>query len=1034
MRPIQITIAAWGSYNEKVVVDFTRFNQGSLFLITGPTGAGKTTIFDAISFALYGDVSGKTREKGSLRSDFAAAGEDTFVELLFEHKGKQYKVYRAPKYERPKKRGEGTTTSLEVAELYVEDQQPIVIITEVNRKIEEILGLTYQQFKQVSMIAQGEFLELLVASSKDRVEILRNIFKTNQYERLQKALTEKSLRLQKNLAEQNSRLEEIVNTLDTTKEEEELQELLESPPYHYARILTLLKESIADGKKQDRIREEEIQIMEKREKKLVETIAKGEKVMEDRRRLQLLEEEHLQLEAQKQEVVLKQEKAKCALKAMQVESFDRMYASSVTRYTNAKGKWEKIKAELEEVKPEHTKRQEQFQQIEGMEKVLLQLQMKQQQVEGYVPLMEEITTLEKKREQNLVEYKKNKENQQASLEEQKQLQETYEKEKEEYASYENLEVAIEQNKAKQEKQNTQLNRIRVLQQKKQELEDQIRNWQALVPAYKAIEEEQMQAKRIYDEKEMEYRRAIVGIVARELEEGKPCPVCGSTSHPKKAVVAHDVPNEKEVEEYKKTAEKKNAAYQQYFIKMTGMKEKQKALQEELEHSCLEQDLAINQIEGRENELLLALQELQQEEQLLGKKKTKKEAVKNCIVEREKAIKDVENILSQLGNKAQLLQQEQRQWEEQLQQKKEALPVEYKTVEAITETLTTLKNQIAASKKEISAIRENYEKINSRFDQLQALRCEREEEMRSIHGQSKEEKKNLEEALIKYGFSSREAYQQAFLPEEERTRLEQEIKQYMDTYSQNEAQQKTLKETIGKEQVLPLEDLRKEQESCRNKKAELLEKQQISHTKRMVNQKASQALEEKIKKRAVLEEEYGVLKQLDNVTKGNNSERLVFEQYVLASYFEDILHAANLRLLVMTNSRYELMRSMGVNDARKKDSLDLEVLDHYTGKKRSVKSLSGGESFKAALSLALGMSDIIQSYAGGIQIDTLFIDEGFGSLDTESLEQALETLSGLTEKNRLIGIISHVNELKERINDQIVVERGKHGSTLYMKTI
>ncbi|WP_310604643.1 SMC family ATPase, partial [Anaerosporobacter sp.] len=348
MRPLQVTIAAWGSYKEKAVVDFTKFNQGSLFLITGPTGAGKTTVFDAISFALYGDVSGKTREKGSLRSDFATPAEDTYVELLFEHKGKSYRVYRAPKYERPKKRGEGMTLSQEVAELYIEDQSPIVVITEVNRKIEELLGMTYLQFKQISMIAQGEFLELLVASSKDRVEILRNIFKTNQYEKLQKALTEKALRLQRELTEQNNRLDEIVNTIEYNRfdEDDELTGLLASQSYHYERIQALLKEGLADSKKKEEQLEASIKECEQEEKRYIESIAKGEKINENHQKLAKLEEELRQLESQKEMFATKKQRVTQALQAMNVDSFAKIYEASALRYNTAKAKWEQVKAEL----------------------------------------------------------------------------------------------------------------------------------------------------------------------------------------------------------------------------------------------------------------------------------------------------------------------------------------------------------------------------------------------------------------------------------------------------------------------------------------------------------------------------------------------------------------------------------------------------------------------------------------------------------------------------------------------------------------
>lgn len=1036
MRPLQVTIAAWGSYKEKVVVDFTKFIQGSLFLITGPTGAGKTTVFDAISFALYGDVSGKTREKGSLRSDFATAGEDTYVELLFEHKGKNYRVYRAPKYERPKKRGEGTTVSQEIAELYIEDQTPIVVITEVNRKIEEILGMTYLQFKQISMIAQGEFLELLVASSKDRVEILRNIFKTNQYEKLQRALTDKSLRLQRELTEQNNRLDEIMNTIECDREDEEdtLGQLLVAPPYHYDRILTLLKEGMTDTKKQEALLESRIKRYEQTEKEYTEKIAKGEKINESHQRLAKLEEELQQLAKEKEVFVAKKLRLNQALQAMNIDSFYKMYEGSVVRYNTAKSKWEQIKLELETALPAYEASKKEFEQVDALEKSLLESQMKQKQIESYRPLVLEVNTLQEKvvlSEKQIAEILTKQENQKSKKE---QVDNNLRKSKDEYGLYENLEVLIEQNKSSRERLQIQFAKVKELQAKKDALDAAILNKEMKIPEFKKAEQESLEAKRIYDEKEAQYRSALIGIVARELEEGKPCPVCGSTSHPMKATVAGNAPNEKELKEYKNISEQKSLAYQEWYSLLAALTEKVNTLQIDFDTICKDNEITSKQIPEMMEKLQRDHAVLEEQEVIYNKNQKRKIELTENITNLEKLIKEQEEISINLINQYNLVVQENKQFKEQVEQKKALLPAGYESSHQISEALEQIDLEVKNKKLLIQKIRESYDSAKTRYERLLALRSEREEEMRMVHAQGKVEKEELEAALQKFGFASIEAYKEAYMEEADRTALDDEIQAYIEICKEKDAKKKALQETLGEEPVIDVTILKEECKALIMEKEKIIEEKQAFHTKQTVNEKAYKSMKEKLAKRSSLEDEYGIVKQLDNMTKGNNPDRLVFEQYVLASYFEDILKAANLRLLVMTNSRYELLRSTGVSDARKKDSLDIEVLDHYTGKKRSVKSLSGGESFKAALSLALGMSDIIQSYAGGIEIDTLFIDEGFGTLDVESLEQALETLSKLTQKNRLIGIISHVNELKERINNQIVVERGKQGSTLEMKVL
>ncbi|WP_455716953.1 AAA family ATPase [Anaerosporobacter sp.] len=1036
MKPLQVTIAAWGPYKDKVVVDFTKFNQGSLFLITGQTGAGKTTVFDAITFALYGDVSGKIREKATLRSDFATAGDDTYVELLFEHKGKSYRVYRAPKYERPKKRGEGTTVSQEIAELYIENQTPIVVITEVNRKIEEILGMTYLQFKQISMIAQGEFLELLVASSKDRVEILRNIFKTNQYEKLQKALTEKSLRLQRELTEQNNRLDEIVNTIECNREDEEdeLSRLLLAPPYHYDRILTLLKEGMTDSKKVEVQLEASIREYEQAESVLIEKITKGEKINENHRRLAELEAQLQQLVNQKEVFEAKKQKLNQALQAMNVDSFDKMYEASVVRYNASKSKWEQIKAELDTVLPEYETSKKEFEEVENLEKSLLENQMKQKQIESYRPLVDEVNALQDKVRlihKTIREIQSMQENLQSK---QEQMKSSIEKSKEEFHLYDNVEVLIEQNKSGRERLQIQIDKVKQLQVKKEVLDSAILNKEKYLPEYKKAEQESLEAKRLYDEKETLYRRAILGIVARELEEGKPCPVCGSTSHPMKATVSDNAPDEKELDEYKKIAEEKAEIYQRGYSELIALSEKVSALQSDFDTICKDNGIASELILEQIETLLQSQVELENQAATYEKNHIRKTELTESITNLEKLLKEQEENAAQLMNQYNLALQEGKQLTEQVEQKKAMLPSEYQSITQISEALEQITVQVEKQKLQIQRIRKEYDITKTKYERLLVLRIEREEEMRMVHAQGKVEKQELDTALQKFGFVSRLEYKEASMNENDRAALDDEIKTYLESCKEIEAGKKTLQETLGKEPIVDVDILKEERMTLQSKKLQVVEEKQAFHTKQTVNEKAYKSMKEKLAKRSALEKEYGVVKQLDNITKGNNPDRLVFEQYVLASYFEDILKAANLRLLVMTNSRYELLRSSGVSDARKKDSLDIEVLDHYTGKKRSVKSLSGGESFKAALSLALGMSDIIQSYAGGIEIDTLFIDEGFGSLDTESLEQALETLSKLTKNNRLIGIISHVGELKERINNQIVVERGKHGSTLEMKVI
>lgn len=1032
MRPLQVTISAWGSYKEKVTVDFTKFNKGSLFLITGPTGAGKTTIFDAISFALFGDVSGKTREKVSLRSDFATVDEKTYVELTFEHRNRNYRVFRAPKYERPKKRGEGTTTSLEVAELYIEKEAPIVIMNEVNKRIEQILGLSYSQYKQISMIAQGEFLELLVANSKDRVEILRNIFKTNSFERFQKELSDRANTLYKSLTEMNNRLEEVTATIEI--EDETVENELLVIPYNYDRITEELKKMLLQSSHQIKEYQSKIERIEENEKEWIEKIAKERKRQEEVIRLEQIEKEIAQLLNDKERIEEKKLKLQKSVFAKNVEQYDKVYSASVEQYLLAKKKWEQINEELMQNEPILSKKKEEFEKIKDLEARGLQLQNEKQRLELYLPVIAELKRLKERiNQESLLREQKEKD-----LENLKKTialcDERIQKEQEKYARYESVEISIENNKLQYQQNKSALEKVQEILQLDQRYKQEEKTKEGCIVTLDLAEKEYLQDKNQYEEIEIRYKRAMIGIVARDLVEGSPCPVCGSLVHPKKAEVTEEILDEKHLEQQKKKLEVSQKKYQEAYSVVAVIQEKIANIKSDLETKCSAISCDSKDVSERFKDLGRKQKEIEQcrvqlEETLQLKYKTQEE----LEALKEKQEKNKEQYLVREKEISLLIQSIEDKNKQYISRQKE-FPSQYKDSNQIESVLRSLKEEIVRNQDNMIHIRAEYEKVHTVKERLLALKVEREDEMRRVHDRSIKEKEELKRALVQNGFESLEDFRSSCVDEQQKRLLEETIREYDKNCQEKLLQQKTIKETLTQETAYDMQLLLEKQQEMASIKKNLQGKLQEYITTRTVNERAYQLLKEKLKKKVELESTYGVVKKLDNLAKGNNKERLVFEQYVLASYFEEILRAANLRLREMSNNRYELLRSKTVNDARKKDSLDIEVLDNYTGKKRSVKSLSGGESFKAALCLALGMADIVQNYAGGIEIDTLFIDEGFGSLDVESLEQALDTLASLTEKDRLIGIISHVNELKERINNQIVVERGKQGSTLTIKTI
>ncbi len=834
MRPIRLTISGWGPYSNVEIIDFEQFEDGCMFLITGPTGSGKTTIFDAITYAIYGMVSGKTRDKNSVRSDFAKDETDTFVELIFTHKGKNVVVKRAPKYDRKKKRGEGVVTQNEIAELMIDDNTPVTVVKEVNQALVELMGFTYEQYKQIAMIAQGEFMELLLASSKERVEIFRNLFKTAAYDRIQKVLTEKAKRQYQEIMAIRQRMEEARSMIDADGDDI-LAELIENKYPSYVNLMEALAQNIKSN--QGNIRELEKQRNEK-ENNLLKLKGKGQAYFDVAARF-----EKIAKELSTQEV--------------KVQNAQKKYEDSVNKKETLE---QQIKKEVEISN----------QNIDKLQKEKEDLQAK---LVSYEPL---------DREEGILIL---------SFEQAKNEKEAF------------LRLVGKQNAIKQQV-------------------EKLKNEQ---DAYIKEEKKLKELKKIYEEKEEKYKAATIGIVALLVEEGKPCPVCGSVEHPNIASLSKEVPDEKEVKLWKTKCESQVKVLEQIYQKAT----KEKGILEAMKRDLNESFASLSIVKDSFDEAYQA------------------------VLKKEKEVEE----------------------------KRTALQIrkdEYKK----------LKDQAEKVK---AALEDQKKRRENKRDDAEKLRL-------AIIDTVNQKKTEWE--------SQKAVYRVLNTEKEKLSKAEADLRAKIDI--------ETVKEEIASEEV---------------RKKELQKEKDKKLSKLTINRNAMESIKQKLSVLTEKEEIHSVYSNLENVTKGNNKDRVVFEHYVLAAYFEDVLQAANVRLTSMTGGRYELMKVRKVADARTTDSLDLEVLDNYTGKARSVKTLSGGESFKAALSMALGLSDIVQNNAGGIQVETLFIDEGFGSLDEESLDQALESLMKLSGHNQMIGIISHVNELKERMEKQIVVEKEKNGSKI-----
>ena len=894
MKPINLTISAFGPYKDKVVIDFTKLGENGIFLITGDTGAGKTSIFDAISFAIFGEVSGSNRPIQSIRSDFADSDTETFVELEFIHKNKIYKILRNPTYEKPKKKGDGFTKKTADASLEFDDKV-VTGIKNVDTKIEEILGINAKQFKQIAMLAQGEFLKILFAESKDRTEIFRKIFDTNIYNLIAKKLKEKLKDNEENLKElKNSFTTNTANILWSVENKVDIS-AKDLNEVDIATVVEVLKSEIKNNEA------ENIKLQEKILKKEQEINVDEENIKK---------QEELNIKIKNYNELLKK----------QIE-----YKQQEKEIEELKTKISKNQKAKERIKPKEEKVKNQEEQIQRLEKDLENLNTK------------------------IIDGQKKEKEHNTKIELVNKIGEIYK----EYCN------CVEIKDELLEKAN-RLKNIEKLELKKAE---QVKEYTKIENEYKVMNVD-------YLEKEDEFFKEQAGILAEKLEENKPCPVCGSIEHPKIAQKSVSVLTKQELDVLKKSLENK---------------QKEKQLKQE---ECIKTNSQIN-----------------------------------TLVEEFKDDSNEEFNLEKFKN---LIRDEFNKNKEKLEINEKMIFEEYNKLSLNTLVL----KEFDFEKFKDGVI----EAINLEKNELikdQTIQEEKNKQLLEGKTKLKEYNEEYSKELLNLGFKTEEEYKNVLIADKEIENLQKYVEQFNTNVTVNNTKILEIEKEVKDKQKLDLTESKAKLIKAKNeleeeRKVHIQAKGKLDNNTRIYNLLTENSKELKKKMKDFL-----IYDELNRTANGTlpGKKRIEFEQYVQATYFDMVILEANKRLAKMTENRYWLVRKEEPEKISDKVGLDLEVVDNYNGKKRDVKSLSGGEAFKAALSLALGLSDVIQSYSGGVVIDTLFIDEGFGSLDTESREQAINTLSLLIDNNKLIGIISHVTELKERIDKKIIVTKTNDGSKI-----
>lgn len=1002
MMPISLTLSAFGPYPDTITIDFESFQEDGLFLITGPTGSGKTMIFDAMIFALYGKTSGQIRQTDSLRCDHALNEIPTFVEFSFSLHQQNYTIKRNPKYYLEGKKTPKQPSAL----LTLPDGKMVEGIKEVNQKMISLLGVDDQQFKQICMIAQGEFTKLIMASSDEREKVLRELFHSETYQKLEEKLKvhlktyqdkydlllnkrkdlmqelqvedhqEYLSKQTKLIASQQKEYDDLKKDLDQKKQQLQLYRLQNQ------RLIQLkdLKQQFQDLKKQENDYQEL--------NKTVDTLKKAQET-------NYLYISYIKQQKKLQTLKLNQEDFLKQLKKLEKDyQGKKVQANSLDYKQQTK---EKLQNQIQETK-------QLINQIYQYQNDYQNLQTLKQQ---YRMLDEEHKLFLKKKEK----FENGLQRDQERIQSEQQVQSKYELIKQQY-------VRLNEQKVKVHQLSDYYDQILKLNENKSDLQEE----------YTVVEKQVDHEKMQYNQMEKLYFRKQAGIFALQLKEDQPCPICGSLHHPHPAQIEkEDITKEKLDQQAKKVKQQEHRLQdilqkillsnqkKEMLVKQTKQLSSELNIQEEISKEIFIKEL--DHLSKDEKRMKKEYLELQDELKYIQKlKKSVALSLKDMSTYESKELKQaqsLENIQVQIHQLSGKLDDSLRQYE----------------IGEVNKNYQQVQKEYRQLSLEIETIQQDYEKVKNKYLEIKT-------KISSLNQQIIQEQEIYDELDNKYHTAL-----DAFINEEEFLNLKTQINQI--SILEKKYQDYLISLKSLNEQIISLEnevkdstyvDLSSLSETIKEVNQQLreknddLEKLKIDYSLKEKMIKDIQKINQQLEKD---EDTYQRYLDLYNLASGKNNARVSIERYVLATYFENMLIYANVIMKQLSQGRYQLLRKDDAGKGRSQQGLELDVFDQESGNIRSIKTLSGGESFKAALSLALGLSRMVQDYAGGIELNTLFIDEGFGSLDSQSLDQAMNCLMELHHENKLIGIISHVSDLKDRIERQLVVERKQKQSVIWM---
>ena len=1038
MKPIKLTMSAFGPYGDTQIIDFDLFKDQSIFVITGKTGSGKTTIFDGICYALYGMASGSDRDGESLRSHFNKDDTLTFVELEFLLRGETYSIKRIPRQMRPVKKGEGYTEQKPEVEFKTPGGKVTTGIEKVNEEIVSLLGMNYNQFRQIVMIPQGEFREFLLAESKSRETIFRKIFGTYQFQAIQDTLDKESRDLKTLLTqlEQNEKI--YIKSIDSGPDDI-LKNLIIAEYINVNGVTEALGSFIERDKLAESNHIKSIKNLDKELDMLNRELIKG---METNNHFKEEEEAQKHKKALEDKIELNKDKEKVIQRGRKALTIKATEDSCIQQYKFMKQK----EKESEEAK--NTLKIVALEQINSKRRF-----EKEKEKEGEIKKLSENLVIYKKDKVKVVEYankitEQNESEEQLKKETKKRndlgnridaLKKNGDAKEKELGESQIAALSYEKKKSELDKAKETYTRLERLFTGYKELKTISREYTTQKDQFDIIDTNYKSIKNKYEYLNEMFLKGQAGLLAQELKEGIPCPVCGGTEHPKPAKIEVGTPSEKELKDLKAEFDETDENRRNLLTKLTELKTKE--------------DSQMSVLEGYRDDLISIYQDLPDiddktvESSIIKEKDTISDKIMNLsketkklfeLKESEKSIKlSIEQIKDELGKEEKSFEKTNsdcielsvriKNLADTIKDLAKELPEGITTTEAMEKMISEAENKLISMEKSKMAAEEALKAAETKLTKADTTNKEK---INAYEEAGKEYNKallKLDEDIKKAGFLDRNDYKASRMEESKIEATEREVKDYYgDLKSARDRYAKALKVISG----LAFVDTEKIENKIKEKKKQKDEDEgqnKIVYARLKKNidvQNNLLTVRKEIKKQ---DAQYRKINDLAELAKGNNNEKLSFERYVLAAYFDDIIEAANIRLKRMTDGRFELTRIQEKQKGRAQQGLDLEVYDYYTGRPRHVKVISGGESFKASLSLALGLSDVVSSTSGGISIDTMFIDEGFGTLDPESLEKSIECLLDLQQSGKYVGVISHVPELKERIRARIEITADITGS-------